>query len=262
MPYPLHDRRGGADPAGYRAAVGANGFDYGPGSGSTAPGQAASYDDAPGHTRAFTVPGTAAADGAEDHVTTYRAGVPHPEVGAERLGWRELLPGIYRHPVRTFAQMRVHPVWGPALIVSALYGALGVFGIGTTRSSVFSSPFGTALLAVFFSALGFVVAGLTLGLVTQAVAQRLGGDGAMPPTVGLAMLVSWLTDAPRLLFAIFLGPGNGLVQLLGWATWLFCAALLTAMIRQVHELPWGKAAGAAAVQLIALLVLIKLPTLS
>jgi hypothetical protein len=33
------------------------------------------------------------------------------------------------------------------------------------------------------------------------------------------------------------------------------------MLRQLHDLPWGKAAAAASLQLIVLLVLIKLPTL-
>jgi hypothetical protein len=100
-----------------------------------------------------------------------------------------------------------------------------------------------------------------LGSVTQALARRLGGDGAYAPTVGLSMLISWLTDAPRLLLALFVAPDNGVVQVLGWATWALCAWMLTAMLRQVHDLPWGKAATAAALQLIMLLVLIKLPTL-
>lgn len=52
-----------------------------------------------------------------------------------------------------------------------------------------------------------------------------------------------------------------MVQIVGWATWLVCGALLTTMVRRIHDLPWGKALGAASVQLLALLVLIKLPTL-
>ncbi|WP_370083608.1 Yip1 family protein [Streptacidiphilus sp. MAP12-16] len=194
-------------------------------------------------------------------MTTYRAGQSHPQVGSERLAWRPLLAGIYRHPERTFAQMRWHQVWSPALIVSAVYGALVVFGFGTTRDQVLHSTFSLALTIVLSSAVGFILAGLMFGGVTHVLARRLGGDGAWAPTIGFAMLITWTTDTPRLLFSFFLAPSNAFVQVLGWGTWLLCAGLLAAMVRQMHDLPWGKAAGAAAMQLIALLIVIKLPTL-
>jgi hypothetical protein len=60
---------------------------------------------------------------------------------------------------------------------------------------------------------------------------------------------------------MFLGGGNAFVQLLGWATWIACGALLTSMVAKSHDLPWGKALGAASIQLVALLVLFKLPVL-
>jgi hypothetical protein len=100
-----------------------------------------------------------------------------------------------------------------------------------------------------------------MGAVTHTLARQFGGDGNWAPTIGLAMLVTSLTDAPRLLFAVFLGGGNGFVQILGWLTWLACAALMTSMVGKSHDLPWPKALGAASIQLIALLVLFKLPTL-
>ena len=50
----------------------------------------------------------------------------------------------------------------------------------------------------------FVVGGLILGAVTHTMARQLGGDGAWQPTVGLSMLIMCLTDAPRLLLAVFL----------------------------------------------------------
>jgi hypothetical protein len=218
-------------------------------------------DDRPGYTRTFTVPEMPAAPDAEEHVTTYRAGQPHPEVGSARLPWRELLRGIYRQPTRTFAQMRYHQVWAPALTISALYGLLATLGIGSTRDQVFNSTFGSAVTILLSSAVGFVLAGTMLGSVTHVLARRLGGDGAWAPTVGLSLLVCWTTDAPRLVLALFLPSGSVVVQLLGWATWGLCAWLLSAMLRQVHDVPWGKAAAAAAPQLIVLLVLIKLPTL-
>ncbi len=233
--------------------------------------------DERGHTRAFTVPEMPAAgyegygpnggyDGYEgqesdEHVAVYRAGQPHPQVGSERLPWRELLRGILRHPTRTFAQMRTHQAWGPAVTVSAVYGLLAGFAFGGTSDDVLHSTFTVALMILFSSAVGFVLCGLMLGSVTHALARRLGGDGAFAPTVTLAMLISWLTDVPRLVLAVFLGTGNGVVQLLGWATWALCAWLLAAMVRQLHDLPWGKALTAGALQLVMLLVLIKLPTL-
>lgn len=236
--------------------------------------------DEPGHTRAFTVPEMPAAgyggygtygqggqggqsgyDGDDEHVAVYRAGQPHPQVGSERLPWRALLQGIVRRPTRTFAQMRTHQAWGPALIVSAVYGLVAGPAFGSTSDQVLHSTFAVAVTVLLSSAAGFVLCGLMLGSVTHALARRLGGEGAYAPTVTLAMLISWLTDTPRLLMALFLPDGNGVVQTLGWATWALCAWLLAAMVRQLHDLPWGKALTAASLQLIMLLVLIKLPTL-
>jgi hypothetical protein len=158
--------------------------------------------------------------------------------------------------------MRGYPVWGPALVVSAVYGLLAVLGFGTTRDQIFHSTLTIALSSLLFSAAGIVLAGLMFGAVTSALARQFGGDGAWAPTIGLSMIIAWTTDAPRLVFALFLDPGGGFVQFLGWITWILCCWLLTVMVRQVHDLPWGKAAGAAAIQLVALLILIKLPTLS
>jgi hypothetical protein len=241
--------------------------------GSSSSNSPAEYDDEPGHTRSFDVsvavegragasePGAESATEPRGSVTTYRAGQSHPQVGATRLAWRPLLAGIYRHPVRTFAQMRWHQVWGPALIASAVYGALAVFGFSSARAQVVNSTFSLALTIILSSAVGIILAGLMFGGVTHALARQLGGDGAWAPTIGFAMLIVWTTDVPRLLFSLFLPSANAFVQFLGWGTWLLCAWLLSAMIRQLHDLPWGKAAAAASLQLIALLLLIKLPIL-
>ncbi|MFI9783286.1 YIP1 family protein [Kitasatospora sp. NPDC051984] len=198
----------------------------------------------------------------EDNVAVYRAGgQAAPHLGGPRLAWRELLAGIYRRPSATFDRMRDHQVWLPALSVSLLYGVLAVFGLDSTYDEVVRSTFGVALSAIAAAAIGFTLAGGILSAVTYALARQFGGDGPWQSTVGLAVLVSWTTDVPRLLLTLFLPAGNVVVQAVGWATWVGCAALLTIMVRRIHDLPWGKAAGAAAVQLIALLVLIKLPTL-
>jgi hypothetical protein len=242
------------------------------------------YDDNPGHTRSFSIdevpyggdpglpPGaapTAAAksrsNGApdQDNVAVYRAGGQvGPHAVGPRLHWRELLTGMYLNPSRTFDRMRDHQVWLPALTVSLLYGVLAVFGFGDTRSSVMDSTFSLAAWTVLGAAVCFTLTGATLGAVTHTLARRMGGDGQWQPTIGLSVLIAWTTDVPRLLFALFLPPDGAFVQVLGWATWLLCAGLLATMVRRVHDLPWGKAAGAAAVQLVILLILIKLPTLS
>ena len=86
------------------------------------------------------------------------------------------------------------------------------------------------------------------------------GDGAWQPTVGLSMLIMSLTDAPRLVFAMFFGGDATFVQALGWATWVAAGALLTMMVGRSHDLPWPKALGASAIQLIALLSIVKLGT--
>ncbi|MFF8769872.1 YIP1 family protein [Kitasatospora sp. NPDC015120] len=237
--------------------------------------------DHPGHTRAFPVgadpyagepssyghgqeqPPTGYADGyGQDNVAVYRAGGQSaPQVTGPRPTWRELLTGLFRTPTAIFDRTRDHQVWLPAVTVSLLYGALAVLGIGLTRDDVVNSAFTVALTAMLAAAIGFTLAGAMLGAVTYGLARQFGGDGPWQSTVGLAVLIGWVTDAPRLLLALVLPADNLLVQAVGWATWLLCGYLLTLMVRRVHDLPWGKAAGAAALQLLALLVLIKLPTL-
>ncbi|MGW4380557.1 YIP1 family protein [Kitasatospora sp. NPDC004531] len=258
--------------------------------GHPAPHPGDRYGDQPGHTRAFAVGeqpyGEQPYDApyepyqepygepygqqqydrggypAEDNVAVYRAGgQAAPHLGGPRLPWRDLLAGIYRRPSATFDRMRDHQVWLPALCVSLLYGVLAVFALDSTYDQVVHSTFAVALWAIAGSAIGFTVAGGILSAVTYALARQFGGDGPWQSTIGLAVLVSWTTDAPRLLLALFLPADNLVVQAVGWASWVGCAALLTILVRRIHDLPWGKAAGAAAVQLIALLVLIKLPTL-
>ncbi|MEV4559898.1 Yip1 family protein [Kitasatospora sp. NPDC049285] len=248
------------------------------------------YGDQPGHTRAFALgeqpypgpdgygypqgytedgygyPGPGYGGEPEypsgDNVAVYRAGgQAAPHLGGPRLRWRQLLTGMYREPSATFDRMREHQVWLAALTVSLLYGVLAVFALDSTSDQVVHSAFAVALWSMAGAAIGFTLAGGVLGAVTYALARQFGGDGPWQSTVGLAVLITWTTDAPRLLLAIFLPAANPVVQVVGWASWLVCAVLLTTMVRRIHDLPWGKAAGAAALQLLALLVLIKLPTL-
>lgn len=164
-------------------------------------------------------------------------------------------------PGPTFQQMRDYAVWGPALVVTFLYGLLAVFGLDEAREDAINATLSKAVPVVLSAGVAFVICGLILGAVTHTLARQLGGDGAWQPTVGLSMLVMSVTDAPRLIFAIFLGGENGLVQVLGWITWLAAGALFTSLVSKTHDLPWPKALGASAIQLVALLSIIKLGTL-
>ncbi|MFJ3584665.1 Yip1 family protein [Streptomyces sp. NPDC090127] len=206
----------------------------------------------PGHTQMFSVNEDPYGDAA-----TYDARTAAAPSGP-RLPWKALLSGIVLRPGPTFLQMRDHAVWGPALTVTFLYGLLAIFGFDKAREEAINATLSTAIPYVLMTGVGFVVAGLILGAVTHTLARQLGGSGSWQPTVGLSMLIMSITDAPRLLFALFLGGENGLVQILGWLTWLAAGALFTMMVSRSHDLPWPKALGASAIQLVALLSLIKL----
>jgi hypothetical protein len=209
----------------------------------------------PGHTQAFSIN-----EDPYDSGATYRAGAA-PAPAGPRLHWKQLLSGIVLRPGPTFWQMRDYPVWGTALIVTFLYGLLALFGFDKAREETINATISTAIPYVLTTAVAFVIGGMILGAVTHTLARQLGGDGAWQPTVGLSMLIMSITDAPRLVFALFLGGENSLVQGLGWATWLAAGALFTSMVSKSHDLPWPKALGASAIQLIALLSIIKLGTI-
>ncbi|WP_037846774.1 Yip1 family protein [Streptomyces sp. NRRL S-474] len=211
----------------------------------------------PGHTQAFAV--------GEDPYTegdTYRAGAAAPPPGpvGPRLHWKALLRGIVLSPNQTFLQMRDYTMWGPALIVTFLYGLLAVFGFDGARADAINATLSNAIPIVLTTAVAMVISAFILGVVTHTLARQLGGDGAWQPTVGLSMLIMSLTDAPRLVFAMFAGGDATFVQLLGWATWVAGGALLTLMVSRSHDLPWPKALGASAIQLVALLSIVKLGT--
>jgi hypothetical protein len=209
----------------------------------------------PGHTQAFSV--------GEDPYTqgeTYQAGAAPAAPIGPRLHWKELLRGIVLSPSQTFLQMRDYSMWAPALIVSFLYGLLAVFGFDGAREDAINATLSNAVPIVLTTAVAMVLSAFILGVVTHTLARQLGGDGAWQPTVGLSMLIMSLTDAPRLVFAMFAGGDATFVQALGWATWVAAGALLTLMVSKSHDLPWPKALGASAIQLVALLSIVKLGT--
>ncbi|MFH8339358.1 YIP1 family protein [Streptomyces sp. AM6-12] len=229
-------------------------FDDGYGGGAPDPYAA----NNPGHTQAFSIDEAAGyTQGA-----TYQAGsaaAPAAPVGPP-LPWKELLRGIVLSPDPTFLRMRDYAMWGPALIVSFLYGLLAVFGFDDARKEAIGATLSNAVPIVLITAVVMVLGLFVLGVVTHTLARQLGGDGAWQPTVGLSMLITALTDTPRLIFAMFAGGDAGFVQILGWATWLGAGALLTLMVSRSHDLPWPRALGASAIQLIALLSIVKLGT--
>ncbi|WP_323447944.1 Yip1 family protein [Streptomyces yaizuensis] len=222
----------------------------GPGAGRQDP-----YANNPGHTQAFSVPDPYG-EGA-----VYQAGSADGPPAGPRLPWKQLLSGIVLRPTATFWQMRDYAVWGPALAVTFLYGALALFGFDQARDETINATISAAIPYVLTTGVAFVIGGLIMGAVTHTLGRQLGGNGAWQPTVGLSMLIMSITDAPRLLFAMFLGGENAFVQILGWATWLGAGALFTLMMSRSHDLPWPKALGASAIQLIALLSIIKLGTI-
>ncbi|MFD3422903.1 Yip1 family protein [Streptomyces decoyicus] len=232
-----------------------------------------SNDNNPGHTQQFSVGDAPDAYGAPQGQYdqgsdgeyaaggTYRAGQTGAPPAGPRLHWKQLLSGIVLRPDATFWQMRDHAVWAPALIVTFIYGLLAVFGFDKAREDVLSATLSNSIPWVAITAVMFIIGSLILGTVTHTLARQLGGDGAWQPTIGLAMLIMTISDAPRLLFAMFLGGDSTLVQVLGWLTWLATGYLLTSMVSKSHDLPWPKALGAASIQLVALLALLKLGTL-
>ncbi|WP_165984080.1 Yip1 family protein [Streptomyces sp. YIM 98790] len=177
-----------------------------------------------------------------------------------RLRWQELLTGVVFRPVPTFWRMRDYAMWGPALTVTFLYGLVAVFGLEEGREETLNATAGTLIPSLPVVGCAMVISGLLLGTVTHQLARQLGGNGLWAPTVGLAMLISSLTDVPRLALAAFLGGGHPVVQVVGTATWLYAGLLFTRMMVRSHEIPWPKALAASALQLLALLFVIKLGT--
>ncbi|GHH23617.1 hypothetical protein GCM10018780_73210 [Streptomyces lanatus] len=209
----------------------------------------------PGHTQAFSVN-----DDPYNQGGTYQAGAAPAGPIGPRLHWKPLLRGVVLSPTQTYLQMRDYTMWGPALIVTFLYGLLAVFGFDTAREDAINATLSNAVPIVAVTAIAMVVSSFVLGVVTHSLARQLGGDGAWQPTVGLSMLIMSLTDAPRLVCAMFAGGDATFVQILGWATWVAGGALLTLMVSKSHDLPWPKALGASSIQLIALLSIVKLGT--
>ncbi|GAB2455473.1 Yip1 family protein [Streptomyces incanus] len=262
-PWPQVNRGPGRPGGGYGGQHGHGGGHGEPeyfGDGGPHPGgPQAGYDpyaaNNPGHTQAFSVSEDPYQQGG-----TYHDGAAAPGPVGPPLRWKALLKGIVTAPDQTFLRMRDYTMWVPALIVTLLYGLLAVFGFEGAREEAIGATLANAVPIVLTTAVAMVISFFVLGVVTHTLARQLGGNGAWQPTVGLSMLITSITDAPRLVFAMFASGDATFVQLLGWATWIAAGALLTLMVSRSHDLPWPKALGASAIQLIALLSIVKLGT--
>ncbi|GAA1908551.1 hypothetical protein GCM10009716_18090 [Streptomyces sodiiphilus] len=202
-------------------------------------------------------PGPGYDDHHDDHAGGHHDDGPPPP----RLPWKQLLTGIVFRPSPTFWQMRDYPMWVPALTVSFLYGTLAVFGLDNAREDILNTTTASLIPYLLVTGVAMVLGALLLSTVTHNLARQFGGTGLWAPTAGFAMLIMALTDVPRLALAVFLGGGAPLVQVLGWATWVFAGVLFTMMVGRSHDLPWQRALAASSIQLLALLMLVKLGTL-
>lgn len=178
---------------------------------------------------------------------------------ARPLVWQEVLSGLATRPLATLDRARDQAFWWPAVIVSAICGVLAMIANDTARDQVLSTTLSTSIPAILISAALVPVFCVVLGWVSTMLARSLGGNGDAGPFITLAALVTWLTDAPRLVVSLFAQDDNTGLFTLGLATFALTAWLLTAVAMRVHELPWPRALGAVSVQLIALLVSLKLP---
>ncbi|NJQ06329.1 YIP1 family protein [Streptomyces lonarensis] len=246
--------RGGHDPYGGHPGPGHHGpGQYGPGG----PGH---HGPGPGGPGGWNEGTTYGADSPGGPQGPGEGPPPHPEAYGPRLPWKELLKGLVLRPVPTLWRMRDYPMWAPALIVSFLYGLVAVFGLDDARQTMLDTTASSVVPYLLITGVAMVCGALLLSTVTHMLARQLGGNGHWAPTVGLAMLIMSLTDVPRLLLAIFLGGAATVVQIVGWVTWLYAGVLLTMMVMRSHELPWQRALPACAIQLLALLMLVKLGT--
>jgi hypothetical protein len=192
----------------------------------------------------------------------YRQQAPPPQYNApppRYLHWKEVLSGFVMRPLRTMDEVRDQAVWWPALIMSAIGGMLALLANDASRKEIVDSTLSTTV-----PALGIVIVMVPafcalLGLVSHALATQFGGNGSPMPFVTLSMIVVWIADAPRLLVAMFAPDDNPIVAGIGIASFALTAWLLTALMMRVHELPWPRALGCVAVELIALLLVLKLP---
>lgn len=181
-----------------------------------------------------------------------------PAAKRRRLLWHRLIFGLWYRPVEMLDEARDRSVWGAATFLSLLCGALGTLA----KDSFWAQWQVSRLLALEAMAIGsgaMLLASLLLGVVTQAIARRLGGNGRFGPTASLFVLVFWTTDLPRLALDTWLSASSVPVRAAACVTAAFGYALATLLIRGQHHLPTHKAVAAVSIQMLAAVALLKFP---
>ncbi|MBT2387080.1 YIP1 family protein [Streptomyces sp. ISL-11] len=172
--------------------------------------------------------------------------------------WHRLIFGLWYRPVEVLDEARDRSVWGTAAFLCLLCGALGTVGKDSFRGQWRVSPT-LALEAMAIADGVLLLASLLLGVVTQAIARRLGGNGKFGPTVTLFVVLFWATDLPRLALDAWL-PGDSFpVRAAAWITSAFGYAFAALLIRGQHHLPTHKAVAAVSIQMLAAVALLKFP---
>jgi hypothetical protein len=223
------------------------------------------YGDVPDGFTQLSPQVPASGPGGSSPGTVYRAGQPYDSAPpvyappARRLIWQDVLRGLVTRPTATLDAARDQAFWWSALAISAICGVLAMVANDAARDQVVTSTLSTSVPAVLITALLVPAFCAVLGWVSNMLAQTFGGNGEAGPFITLAMLVTWVTDAPRLVIALFAPDDSPVVLGVGLLTFAATAWLLAATARSVHELTWGRAFGAVSVQLIGLLLVLKLP---
>ncbi|MET9413184.1 hypothetical protein ABZY03_03125 [Streptomyces klenkii] len=181
-----------------------------------------------------------------------------PAARRRRLYWHRLFFGLWYRPVEILDEARDRSVWGAAAFLCVLCGALGTMGRDGFWEGWRVGP-AFALEAMAIADVVLVLASLLLGIATQAIARRLGGNGKFGPTVTLFVVVFWATDLPRLALDACLPGGSFPVRAAAWVTSAFGYAFATLLIRGQHHLPTHKAVAAVSIQMLAAVALLKFP---
>lgn len=181
-----------------------------------------------------------------------------PPATPRRLLWHHLIFGLWYRPVDVLDEARDRSVWGAAMFLSLLCGALGTLGKDSFWVQWGVSPV-LALEAMAIASGVTLLATLFLGAVTHAIARRLGGNGRFAPTTGLFAVVFWATDLPRLFLNTWLPADSVPVQAAASVTAAFGCVIATLLIRGQHHLPTHKAVASVAIQMVAAVALLKFP---
>ncbi|MEU7040954.1 YIP1 family protein [Streptomyces varsoviensis] len=183
---------------------------------------------------------------------------PAPSTKRRRLYWHRLIPGLWYRPVEILDEARDRTVWGAAILLCLVCGALGTVTKGSFRQQ-WDGNRQLALGSLATVEAGVLFATLVLGVVTHSIARHLGGNGRFGPTVTLFVVLFWTTDLPRLALHAWLPAHSVAVRAVAGLTWLFGYALAALLIRGQHHLPTHKALASVSIQMLAAGALLKFP---